>query len=56
MEARRQWLDAFQLHYIRVLLEEHEGNISRAARAAQMDRRSIQRMVKRLREVESSEE
>ena len=56
MEARRQWLDAFQLHYIRVLLEEHEGNISRAARAAQMDRRSIQRMGKRLREVESSEE
>ena len=56
MDARRHWLDAFQLHYIRALLDEHDGNISRAARAAQMDRRSIQRMVKRLREVESSEE
>lgn len=51
IEARRLWLDAFQLRYVEQLLEEHDGNISRAARAAEMDRRSIQRILARLREL-----
>jgi DNA-binding NtrC family response regulator len=51
IEARRLWLDAFQLRYVEQLLAEHDGNISRAARAAEMDRRSIQRILARLREL-----
>ncbi|MCO4746854.1 MAG: sigma-54-dependent Fis family transcriptional regulator [Proteobacteria bacterium] len=55
IEARRQWLDAFQLKYVSQLLEEHDGNISQAARASQMDRRSIQRILKRLRALSTQE-
>ena len=47
-EARRLYLDSFQRAYVRGVLESHDGNISRAARAAGMDRRSIQRILKRL--------
>jgi transcriptional regulator of acetoin/glycerol metabolism len=49
MEARRAWLDAFQHHYVEALLDAHAGNVSAAARAAGMDRRSIQRIAARLR-------
>jgi DNA-binding NtrC family response regulator len=48
LEARREWLDAFQERYVVRILEEHGGNVSEAARAAQMDRRSIQRVLARL--------
>ena len=47
MEARRLFLDDFQQRYITAILEAHEGNVSGAARAAGMDRRSIQRILKR---------
>ena len=47
MEARRLWLDDFQERYVLALLREHGGNVSAAARAADMDRRSIQRILKR---------
>jgi DNA-binding NtrC family response regulator len=47
LEARRDWLDLFQQRYVDALLAEHDGNISGAARAAGMDRRSIQRILKR---------
>jgi len=49
MEARRLFLDDFQQRYVEAILEAHEGNVSAAARAAGMDRRSIQRIVKRAR-------
>jgi len=49
MEARRAWLDEFQLHYVSKLLNETNGNVSAAARAAGMDRRSIQRILGRIR-------
>lgn len=49
MEARRVWLDDFQLRYVEAVLEAHEGNVSAAARAAGMDRRSIQRILSRSR-------
>lgn len=48
MEARRVWLDAFQVQYVGQLLEEHKGNVSATARAAGMDRRSIQRILNRI--------
>lgn len=47
MEARRLFLDDFQQRYVEAILEAHEGNVSAAARAAGMDRRSIQRIVRR---------
>ncbi|MEQ1505154.1 MAG: sigma-54 dependent transcriptional regulator [Myxococcota bacterium] len=47
MEARRLFLDDFQQRYVEAVLEGHDGNVSAAARAAGMDRRSIQRIVKR---------
>jgi DNA-binding NtrC family response regulator len=49
MEARRLWLDAFQQRYVEALLDAHGGNVSQAARAAGMDRRSIQRIAARKR-------
>ena len=49
MEARRLYLDAFQDAYVAAVLEAHEGNVSAAARASGMDRRSIQRVLARRR-------
>lgn len=48
-EARRHWLDQFQIRYVEALLDAHGGNVSAAARAADMDRSSIQRILKRAR-------
>lgn len=49
MEARRVFLDDFQFRYVEAQLEAADGNISAAARAAGMDRRSIQRILARRR-------
>ncbi|HHO54196.1 MAG TPA: sigma-54-dependent Fis family transcriptional regulator [Deltaproteobacteria bacterium] len=49
MDARRLFLDDFQQRYVEAILEAHGGNVSAAARAAGMDRRSIQRIMKRAR-------
>ncbi|MFT4625151.1 MAG: DNA-binding NtrC family response regulator [Myxococcota bacterium] len=49
MEARRVYLDAFQDAYVTAILDAHAGNVSAAARAAGMDRRSIQRVLARSR-------
>ncbi len=46
-QARRLWLEVFEYAYITRLLKEHGGNISQAARAAGIDRKSIQRLMKR---------
>ena len=45
--AKRAHLAAFDDAYFSALLEAHGGNISQAARAAGIDRRSIQRFMKR---------
>ena len=45
--AKRIWLEHFETVYISELLDTHEGNISRAARSAGIDRKSIQRLMKR---------
>jgi DNA-binding NtrC family response regulator len=50
MEARRLFLDDFQQRYVEAQLAEHDGNVSAAARAAGMDRRSIQRILARARQ------
>jgi len=49
-EAKRAWLDRFEDAYVTAMLEAHSGNVSAAAEQAQMDRRSIQRILKRRRE------
>ena len=49
-DAKREWLDIFEEHYIQSLLHQHGGNVSAAAQAAGMDRRSIQRIVKRIKQ------
>jgi DNA-binding NtrC family response regulator len=46
-QAKRLWLEVFEFAYINRLLEKHNGNISHAARAAGIDRKSIQRLMKR---------
>jgi transcriptional regulator of acetoin/glycerol metabolism len=45
--AKRAWLEHFETEYIIKLLEGHDGNISQAARTAGIDRKSIQRLMKR---------
>ena len=50
--AKRAWLDHFEDAYVTALLEAHGGNVSAAADHAGMDRRSIQRILKRQRERE----
>lgn len=45
--AKRLWSDWFDERYMQRLLDAHGGNVSAAARAAGIDRKSIQRMMKR---------
>jgi DNA-binding NtrC family response regulator len=45
--AKRLWLEVFEVAFIARLLEKHNGNISHAARSAGIDRKSIQRLMKR---------
>jgi transcriptional regulator with GAF, ATPase, and Fis domain len=46
-DAKDQIIEAFERQYLVDLIERHEGNISRAARAADMDRKSISRLLKK---------
>lgn len=46
-EARDQLIDAFERHYLEDLLERAGGNLSKAARIAGVDRKTIARMLKR---------
>jgi transcriptional regulator with GAF, ATPase, and Fis domain len=46
-DAKDQIIEAFERQYLVDLIERHGGNISRAARAADMDRKSISRLLKK---------
>lgn len=46
-EARDQILASFERHYLRTLLQRTEGNLTRAARMAGVDRKTIRRMLRR---------
>ncbi len=47
-EARQAWTEQFENVYVRALLERTDGNVSRAAEAAGVNRRFLQRMMARL--------
>ena len=46
-DAKDQMVEAFEREYLLDLLERHQGNVSKAARAADMDRKSITRLMKK---------
>ena len=46
-QAKDQMLEAFERHYLENLMELAEGNLSRAARMAGVDRKTVSRLLKR---------
>ena len=46
-DAKDQLINAFERQYLVDLLDKFEGNVSKAARAADMDRKSITRLMKK---------
>ena len=46
-DAKDQMVEAFEREYLLDLIERHDGNVSKAARAADMDRKSITRLMKK---------
>jgi len=44
-EAKEQWMGVLEATYLRQLLERHHGNISAAAKAAGVDRKTFHRLV-----------
>ena len=44
---KRRVVEAFEQQYLRRLMSEHRGNVSRAARAAGKERRDLGKLLKR---------
>jgi transcriptional regulator of acetoin/glycerol metabolism len=44
-EAKEQWMGVLEASYLRQLLDRHQGNISAAAKAAGIDRKTFHRLV-----------
>ncbi len=51
-KAKKEWMDSFEKKYLSTLLERHNGNISKAAREAKVNRKTIHRLLKRHRLVD----
>jgi DNA-binding NtrC family response regulator len=47
-DARQAWTESFENVYVRTLLEKNGGNVTRAAEAAGVNRRFLQRLIARL--------
>jgi DNA-binding NtrC family response regulator len=45
--AKKDWMDLFEKRYLSDLLKRHNGNISKAALEAQINRKTIHRLLKR---------
>jgi DNA-binding NtrC family response regulator len=54
-EAKAQLVDSFEREYIRAQLKRHEGNLSAAARAAEVDRKHFRELLRKHGLRESSE-
>ncbi len=46
-KAKKDWMDFFEKKYLSALLKRHSGNISKAALEAQVNRKTIHRLLKR---------
>jgi two-component system response regulator AtoC len=46
-KAKKDWMDLFDKRYLSDLLKRHNGNISKAALDAQVNRKTIHRLLKR---------
>jgi DNA-binding NtrC family response regulator len=46
-EQKGRWVEDFERQYVAWLMQLHRGNVSRAARAADMDRKHLHRLLKR---------
>jgi len=46
--AKQRLVSAFDARYLRQLLRRHGGNVSRAARAAGLDRMTVHKMLQRV--------
>lgn len=46
-DAKGRWLSNFEPSYVEGLLKEHSGNVSQAARAAGVDRKTLYRLMKK---------
>ena len=44
-DARAAWTEQFELVYVKALLAKTEGNVTRAAELAGINRRSLQRLI-----------
>ena len=44
-DAKERWMAVLEASYLRELLERHDGNISAAAKAAGIDRKTFHRLV-----------
>ncbi|MDM8555594.1 helix-turn-helix domain-containing protein [Desulfococcaceae bacterium HSG7] len=53
-KAKKEWTDSFEKKYLAALLDRHNGNISKAAREAQINCKTIHRLIKRHRLMERS--
>jgi DNA-binding NtrC family response regulator len=54
-EAKAQVVDSFEREYIRTLLKRHQGNLSAAARSAEVDRKHLRELLRKHGLRESSE-
>jgi transcriptional regulator of acetoin/glycerol metabolism len=43
--AKDQWLQVLEVSYLRDLLARHDGNVSSAAKAAGIDRKTFHRLI-----------
>jgi DNA-binding NtrC family response regulator len=48
-DAKERWLQVLEASYLRDLLERHDGNISAAAKAAGIDRKTFHRLINKYR-------
>ncbi|MCB0308948.1 MAG: AAA family ATPase, partial [Bdellovibrionales bacterium] len=46
-EAKEKWIESFEKDYLVDCLRKNNGNISKAAKQAGIDRKSVQRLLKK---------